>query len=100
MKRTLDDIDRLTSPDANIRLCKGAYKENKEIAYQGYQKIFCLGDGFQVQTDCYKARCSANHHGFFEIPEDVDQYEVLIGERSTEYYNTVDIEEAEIFQLM
>ena len=39
MKRTLDDIDRLTSPNANIRLCKGAYKENKEIAYQGYQKI-------------------------------------------------------------
>tara|TARA_B100000029_G_scaffold114305_1_gene106803 strand:- start:1006 stop:1920 length:915 start_codon:yes stop_codon:yes gene_type:complete len=39
MKRTLDDIDLLNSHDANIRLCKGAYKENEEIAYQDYQEI-------------------------------------------------------------
>ena len=39
MKRTMSDIDLLNSHDTNIRLCKGAYKEDKEIAYQDYQKI-------------------------------------------------------------
>jgi proline dehydrogenase len=39
MKRTLDDIDDLNSHNANIRLCKGAYKESEELAYQGYQEI-------------------------------------------------------------
>ena len=39
MKRIMSDIDLLNSHDTNIRLCKGAYKEDKEIAYQYYQKI-------------------------------------------------------------
>ena len=32
MHRTNSDIDLLKSPSTNIRLCKGAYKESKEIA--------------------------------------------------------------------
>lgn len=39
MKRTLEDIDTLNSHNSNIRICKGAYKESEEIAYQDYQKI-------------------------------------------------------------
>ncbi|MEC8875627.1 MAG: proline dehydrogenase family protein [Candidatus Thermoplasmatota archaeon] len=39
MRRTVDDVESLASHDANIRLCKGAYKENQEIAYQGYQEV-------------------------------------------------------------
>ena len=39
MKRTLDDIDLLKSHNTNIRLCKGAYKESEDIAYQDYQEI-------------------------------------------------------------
>ena len=39
MKRTMKDIDELKTHDANIRLCKGAYKESEEIAYQDYQEI-------------------------------------------------------------
>lgn len=34
LKRTLSDLERLSSMGAEIRLCKGAYKEPKEIAYQ------------------------------------------------------------------
>ena len=39
MKRTLDDIDLLKSHNTDIRLCKGAYKESEDIAYQDYQEI-------------------------------------------------------------
>ena len=39
MHRTSDDIDNLNTHNANIRLCKGAYKESSEIAYQDYQEI-------------------------------------------------------------
>lgn len=39
MHRTYSDIDLLKGPNTNIRLCKGAYKEKKEIAYQDYEKI-------------------------------------------------------------
>jgi proline dehydrogenase len=34
MRRTLDDVDRLTVERANIRLCKGIYVEPREIAYR------------------------------------------------------------------
>ncbi len=34
LKRTFSDLERLSSIGAEIRLCKGAYKEPKEIAYQ------------------------------------------------------------------
>ena len=30
---------KIKSHDTNLRLCKGAYIEKKEIAYQGYQKV-------------------------------------------------------------
>ena len=39
MHRTNSDIDLLKSPRTNIRLCKGAYKESREIAFQDYNKI-------------------------------------------------------------
>ena len=39
MYRTSDDIDLLKGPNTNIRLCKGAYKESKDIAIQDYNKI-------------------------------------------------------------
>ena len=48
MKRTFNDIDKLNQPNANIRLCKGAYKESKEIAYQDYQEI---RDNFMLSAE-------------------------------------------------
>ena len=39
MKRTMDDINSIVEHDTNLRLCKGAYKEKKEIAYQNYQEV-------------------------------------------------------------
>jgi len=39
MRRTFDDIEILKTHNANIRLCKGAYKESEDIAYQDYQEI-------------------------------------------------------------
>ena len=39
MHRTDSDIDLLKNPNTNIRLCKGAYKESKDIAFQDYDKI-------------------------------------------------------------
>ena len=39
MYRTSDDIDLLKGPNTNIRLCKGAYIENNDIAIQDYNKI-------------------------------------------------------------
>ena len=39
MHRTSDDVDSLNTHNANIRLCKGAYKESSKIAYQDYQEI-------------------------------------------------------------
>tara|TARA_B100000029_G_scaffold137175_1_gene131903 strand:- start:3444 stop:4358 length:915 start_codon:yes stop_codon:yes gene_type:complete len=39
MKRTIDDINSIADHDTNLRLCKGAYKEPKDIAYLGYQEV-------------------------------------------------------------
>ena len=39
MYRTSGDIDLLKGPNTNIRLCKGAYKESKDIAIQDYNRI-------------------------------------------------------------
>ncbi len=39
MKRTIDDINSIANHDTNLRLCKGAYKEPKDIAYLGYQEV-------------------------------------------------------------
>ncbi|MBJ35710.1 MAG: proline dehydrogenase [Euryarchaeota archaeon] len=39
MHRSNSDIDLLKTPNSNIRLCKGAYKEDKDIAFQDYDEI-------------------------------------------------------------
>ena len=43
MRRTVNDVEAIVredrSHDTNLRLCKGAYKESSEIAYQGYQEV-------------------------------------------------------------
>jgi len=39
MRRTIDDINSLAEHDTNLRLCKGAYKESEDIAYQSYQDV-------------------------------------------------------------
>ncbi len=39
LRRTLDDLKRLSSMGAEVRLCKGAYKEPKEIAYQKKSEV-------------------------------------------------------------
>ena len=38
LKRTLEDVRNLDR-DSNFRLCKGIYKENSEIAFQGKEEI-------------------------------------------------------------
>lgn len=39
LRRTVDDVAQLASEGANLRLCKGIYKEPKEIAYEGREEI-------------------------------------------------------------
>ena len=39
MKRSIADIEKLASPDFNARICKGIYKEDKNIAYQNPEDI-------------------------------------------------------------
>ena len=39
MHRSMDDIDTLANEMFNVRICKGIYVENENIAYRGYQKI-------------------------------------------------------------
>ncbi len=39
LKRTLFDLKKLSSMGAEVRLCKGAYKEPKEIAYQKKKEV-------------------------------------------------------------
>ena len=39
MKRTIDDVKDLLVDNPNLRICKGAYKESEDIAYQGREEI-------------------------------------------------------------
>ena len=39
LRRTEQDIDRVIAANGRIRLCKGAYKESKELAYQKMPEI-------------------------------------------------------------
>ncbi|MAQ72212.1 MAG: proline dehydrogenase [Candidatus Marinimicrobia bacterium] len=39
MHRSIDDIDMLANKMFNVRICKGIYIENEDIAYRGYEKI-------------------------------------------------------------
>ena len=39
LHRTLEDARSLAGSGSNVRLCKGAYVEPGEIAYQGYQEV-------------------------------------------------------------
>jgi proline dehydrogenase len=39
MHRSMDDINTLSNEMFNVRICKGIYVENENIAYRGYQKI-------------------------------------------------------------
>ena len=39
MKRTIDDVSDLLDDNSNLRICKGAYKESEDIAYQGREEI-------------------------------------------------------------
>ena len=39
LKRSIADIEKLAGPGFNARICKGIYKENKNIAYQNSEDI-------------------------------------------------------------
>ena len=39
MKRTVDDVAALIEDNPNLRICKGAYKESADIAYQDREEI-------------------------------------------------------------
>lgn len=39
LKRTARDVERISEMGASIRLCKGAYKEPPEIAFQGMDRV-------------------------------------------------------------
>ena len=39
LKRTRADLERLQAVDAKVRLCKGAYKESADIAWQDMQAV-------------------------------------------------------------
>ena len=39
MRRTVDDVSDMLDGNPNLRICKGAYKESEDIAYQGRDEI-------------------------------------------------------------
>jgi proline dehydrogenase len=56
LRRTLDDVDRLTQETANVRLCKGIYLEPRPIAYTDpeiIRKNFVLGLDRMFQRHAY-----------------------------------------------
>lgn len=56
MRRTIDDINTLIPPQANLRLCKGIYIEPKEVAYKDREIInynFSYGLEKLLSNKCY-----------------------------------------------
>ncbi len=90
LKRSEEDVVPILKAEGAIRLCKGAYNENPEIAYKDKKRIdtnfsklmrmmFEYGRGFAIATHDEKlieeaSRLSNVHHADFE-------YEMLMGIR-------------------
>ncbi len=56
LRRTLDDVDRLTTEPANLRLCKGIYLESRAVAYTDAEIIrrnFVLALDRMIQRHAY-----------------------------------------------
>ena len=62
LKRSIADIEKLAGPGFNARICKGIYKENKNIAYQDPEDIsknFLAMAKVMLAKDSYA--CYATH---------------------------------------
>ena len=62
LKRSIADIEKLAGPGFNARICKGIYKENKNIAYQDPEDIsknFLAMAKAMLAKNCYA--CYATH---------------------------------------
>jgi proline dehydrogenase len=58
LRRSLSDLDRLIAARMNVRICKGIYREAREIAYQGHGVIvrnFAALVDKHLAAGCYAA---------------------------------------------
>lgn len=91
LKRTVNDVIRLTKEKANFRLCKGIYIEPKEIAYKKKQEIrdnfmkaleimFKRGAYVGIAThDKYLIDASKKMVKDLNIPDDKFEFQMLLG---------------------
>jgi len=91
LHRSEDDLKRLMGLDANVRLCKGIYREPADIAYQGKEEIrrnFLLLGKMYLDAGIYLA--IATHDQFLldhfrtyidnkNIASDQYEYQALLG---------------------
>lgn len=99
--RTLDDVKRVLSCNGRVRLCKGAYQENKQIAFQSmsdirdnYKKLLkellqkgqrvCIATHDDELIDFAKDYIKENN-----IPKDRYEFQMLFGMRKKTWHKLV-----------
>jgi proline dehydrogenase len=93
LRRTLDDVARLTAVGASLRLCKGAYAEPPELAYQEREEVDAsyLRAAHALLTSDTFARFATHDHRLIahirnlarrlEVPSDRYEFQMLYGIR-------------------
>lgn len=93
LHRSVDDVRRLTALGASLRLCKGAYAEPSEIAYQDDAEIVAsylrcaeivLDGGVYGRFATHDHRLIASLRNLvrrLEIPDDAYEFQMLYGVR-------------------
>ena len=102
LHRTVDDIGRLNEVGASLRLCKGAYAEPDEIAYDDAEAIresFIIG-AQKMFTDGVYPRLATHDHVIIErlnewirqegISTDAFEYQMLYGVRDSLQQQLID----------
>ncbi|PSQ68169.1 MAG: proline dehydrogenase, partial [Bacteroidetes bacterium QH_2_67_10] len=77
LKRTAHDVERVCEMGASVRLCKGAYKEPRAIAYQNMDQI-------RERFTAYMKRLlggGATYPGIDGIPPSAFEFQMLYGMR-------------------
>lgn len=93
LQRTADDIKWLTSRQANIRLCKGAYKESQEVAIAAKNEVNAnfsrllkqmLNNGVKTAMATHDEKIIKDAIGFIKennIANDLFEFQMLYGIR-------------------
>lgn len=96
LRRTLDDCHRLATPGSRIRLCKGAYAEPPEVAYDDKHQVdlsyvrcantLLSGDGFPMFAthDPRLVRILGERAGYYGRKPGSFEYQMLYGVRPEE----------------